>query len=89
MDNKITRFLSRKPFLFIAVTIMLTGVFSYVSSEDTSIDEVSFDTGGDVFYLNEKINRNFQSPVHVTSVVIESKNNDLLEPLSLDLINTL
>ena len=54
MDNKITRFISRKPFLFIAVTIMLTGIFSYVSSEDTSIDEVSFDTGGDVFDLNEK-----------------------------------
>ena len=81
MDNKITRFLSRKPFLFIAVTIMLTGIFSYVSSEDTSIDEVSFDTGGDVFDLNEKINRNFQSPVHVTSVIVESKNNDLLEPI--------
>ncbi len=80
MDNKLTRFLSRRPFLFIFVTIMLTGIFSYVSSSDDEVDEVSFDTGGKIFDLSEKISRNFQSPVHVTSVIFESKSGDLLTP---------
>jgi len=80
MDNKLTRFLSKRPLSIIATIIILTGMFSYVSSEDNTIDEVSFDTGGKIFDLSEKVNRNFQSPVHFTSVIIESKNNDLLLP---------
>tara|TARA_Y100000590_G_scaffold172578_1_gene197376 strand:+ start:1044 stop:3842 length:2799 start_codon:yes stop_codon:yes gene_type:complete len=80
MDNKLTRFLSKRPLSIIATIIILTGMFSYVSSEDNTIDEVSFDTGGKIFDLSEKVNRNFQSPVHFTSVIIESKNNDLFLP---------
>ena len=80
MDNILTRFLSKRPFSLIAIVLILTGIFSYVSSEDNTVDEVSFDTGGKVFDLSEKVNRNFQSPVHFTSVIVESKNNDLLVP---------
>ena len=77
MDNILTRFLSKRPLSLIAIVLILTGIFSYVSSEDNTVDEVSFDTGGKVFDLSEKVNRNFQSPVHFTSVIVESKNNDL------------
>ena len=80
MDNILTRFLSKRPLSLIAIVLILTGIFSYVSSEDNTVDEVSFDTGGKVFDLSEKVNRNFQSPVHFTSVIVESKNNDLLVP---------
>ena len=80
MDNILTRFLSKRPLSLIAIVLILTGIFSYVSSEDNTVDEVSFDTGGKVFDLSEKVNRNFQSPFHFTSVIVESKNNDLLVP---------
>ena len=82
MDNIITRFLSNKPIILIFFTLILTGIFSYVSSSDNTVDEVSFNTGGKVFDLNEKITENFQSPYHVTSAILESKTDDILIPES-------
>lgn len=82
MDNIITRFLSNKPIILIFFTLILTGIFSYVSSSDNTVDEVSFNTGGKVFDLNEKITENFESPYHVTSAILESKTDDILIPES-------
>ena len=80
MDNIVTRFLSRHPLYLIFLTILLTAYFSYVSSSDNSIDEVSFDTGGKIFELNKKIGENFQSPYHFTSVILESRSDDIFTP---------
>ena len=80
MDNIVTRFLSRHPLYFIFLTIILTAFFSYISSSDNTIDEVSFDTGGKIFELNKKIGENFQSPYHFTSVILESKSDDIFTP---------
>lgn len=80
MDNIVTRFLSRHPLYLIFLTLLLTAYFSYVSSSDNSIDEVSFDTGGKIFELNKKIGENFQSPYHFTSVILESKFDDIFTP---------
>ena len=80
MDNIVTRFLARHPLYFIFLTIILTAFFSYVSSSDNTIDEVSFDTGGKIFELNKKIGENFQSPYHFTSVILESKFDDIFTP---------
>ena len=80
MDNIVTRFLSRHPLYLIFLTIILTAFFSYISSSDNSIDEVSFDTGGKIFELNQKIGENFQSPYHFTSVIFESKSDDIFTP---------
>ena len=80
MDNIVTRFLARHPLYFIFLTIILTAFFSYVSSSDNTIDEVSFDTGGKIFELNKKIGENFQSPYHFTSVILESKSDDIFTP---------
>ena len=80
MDNIVTRFLSRHPLYLIFLTIVLTAFFSYISSSDNSIDEVSFDTGGKIFELNKKIGENFQSPYHFTTVIFESKSDDIFTP---------
>ena len=80
MDNIVTRFLSRHPLYFILLTIIITAFFSYVSLSDNTIDEVSFDTGGKIFELNKKIGENFQSPYHFTSVILESKSDDIFTP---------
>ncbi|MQG06781.1 MAG: hypothetical protein FI681_03080 [SAR202 cluster bacterium] len=80
MDNIVTKFLSRHPLYLIFLTILLTAFFSYVASSDNSIDEVSFDTGGKIFELNKKIGENFQSPYHFTSVILESRSEDIFTP---------